>query len=156
MKIFVKLIVNQLSLKEIISWLRLNPKSWKRHCSLHHDWCLDPDDTKDFLRGFGTISQKYDIVICCIASCSMTTTLAGIRRFSPSLCWLQGISFPWAGSLPRPRSTRALNLRRTARTLLTQGKFPFAQKPVPLKVCFLLGKKSEAQQKHMHYKALRH
>ena len=29
--IFVKLIVNQLSLKEIISWLRLNSQSWKKN-----------------------------------------------------------------------------------------------------------------------------
>ena len=38
------------------------------------------------------------------------------------------------------KRTQTLYPRRTARTLLTQGRFPFAQKPMPLKDYFPLGK----------------
>ena len=53
------------------------------------------------LRRFGTIRQKYYIVICCMALCSMTINLAGKRHPSPSSCCLQGICFPCPVSLQK-------------------------------------------------------
>ena len=76
MKVFVKQFVNWLSLKEIISWLRLNFQSWDLMdganaiimCIMFGSWILKIWRTS--LKRLGAIRQKYDIVNCCIASCS--------------------------------------------------------------------------------------
>ena len=47
-------------------------------------------------RIWGLSGKNRNSMIYCIALCSMTKDLAGIRRFSSSLCCLQGISIPWA------------------------------------------------------------
>ena len=76
MKVFVKQFVNWLSLKEIISWLRLNFQSWDLMdganaiimCIMFGSWILKIWRTS--LKRLGAIRQKYDIVNYCIASCS--------------------------------------------------------------------------------------
>ena len=90
----------------------------KLHYCVHQDgaWIQKLQGTS--LRGFGTIRQKYYIVICCIASCYMTKNLAGKRN---------SLRFEEFVFLEQKASTRTLYPHRVARTLLTQGQFPFAR-----------------------------
>ena len=49
----------------------------KRHYRVHHVWCLDPENTKDFFeRVWDYQAKKYEIAIFgCINSCSITRIL---------------------------------------------------------------------------------
>ena len=112
MKVSVKQCVNRLSLKEIISWLRMNFWSWKIMdwanaiivCTMFGAWIWKRWITSFKLKGFGTIRQKIlhcQVVICWIASCSITRKLAGKWCSSPSSCCLQGIGLSCVESLLR-------------------------------------------------------
>ena len=73
----------------------------KHHYHVHHVWCLDQENMKNFFeRVWDYQAKKQNFVICCIASCSMTRNLAGKQCSSSLLCCQKGIRFPWAESLP--------------------------------------------------------
>ena len=72
MKVTGKQFVKWLSLKEIISGLRLNFWSWdklsdwdcgrsKCHYHVHHVWCLDPENMKDFLERVWDYQAKHAV-----------------------------------------------------------------------------------------------
>ena len=75
----------------------------KRHYRVHHVWCLDPENTKDFFEKV----WDYQVINTKLRFFSLhrfmfhNENLAGKRRSSPSSCCLQGIRFPCAESLPR-------------------------------------------------------
>ena len=75
----------------------------KRHYRVHHVWCLDPKNTKDFFERI----WEYQVKNTTLRFFSLhrfmfhNENLAGKRRSSPSSCCLQGIRFPCAESLPR-------------------------------------------------------
>ena len=89
----------------------------KRHYRVHHVWCLDPENTKDFferiweyqvknttLRFFSLLRFMFhneDLHFLLHQFMFNNENLAGQRRSSPSSCCLQGIRFPCAESLPR-------------------------------------------------------
>ena len=88
----------------------------KRHYRVHHVWCLDPENTKDFFERIWEYQVKNTTLrfFRRIDSCYITNlhfllhrfmfnneNLAGKRCSSPSSCCLQGIRFPCAESLPR-------------------------------------------------------
>ena len=138
MKVSVKQCVNRLSLKEIISWLRMNFWSWKIMdwanaiivCTMFGAWIWKRWITSFKLKGFGTIRQKIlhcQVVICWIASCSITRNIAGKWCSSPSSCCLQGMGLSCVESL----------LRLMQLTLSQPEPFPALQAP--------------AEQRHFHF-----
>ena len=75
----------------------------KRHYRVHHVWCLDPENTKDFFEKVWDYQVKNTTLRFFSLHRFMfhNENLAGKRRSSPSSCCLQGIRFPCAESLPR-------------------------------------------------------
>ena len=75
----------------------------KRHYRVHHVWCLDPKNTKDFFEKVWDYQVKNTTLRFFSLHRFMfhNENLAGKRRSSPSSCCLQGIRFPGAESLPR-------------------------------------------------------
>ena len=113
--------MNQLKLKEpeIISWLRLNSQSWKIIdginililCIMFVTWIQK--SLRTTLRELEFRDYQAKMGQCDLLHCFMfhDKKLAGIRRFYPSLCCLQGIRVLFARHSPQP-AVLGMSLRK--------------------------------------------